>query len=425
VQTANPLGWPQNATAPVMLLTTSPITAGNSFSVGGVTVQVSAALPGGYAIYVRDASLRQVDHTAHFSLVQCFGAPNACLIPTLGIQNIAYRDMHGHMHVVSRDPDGITTTRDLTLAADVPIGISNPFGYTDPTTNFEILLYRGADGHVHSLYWSDGNVGHDGLSSSINAPQTTGVPCGWYTADNYHHVAYRGSNGHLHELWWTGQGAVGHGDLTVQGSAPASAGDPAGYVDTTRATNIVVYRATDGHVRSLYWTRGPVGLDDLSGFAGTPNAASDPAAYYTPHDDTHQVVYVGVDGHIHELRWVGITPVQGWDLTASAGAPPASGKPAAYYSSATNTKHVVYRSADGRLHNLSWAPGSSQLRRSDLTAYAGGPPAADSPAAFAESNSRVQHVLFRGNDNHLYEIMWEPLPDHTPITDIVVEPINM
>src|SRR5215207_10327330 len=76
-----------------------------------------------------------VGRTAHFRLVQCFGAPNACLIPTLGIQNIAYRDMHGHMHVVSRDPDGITTTRDLTLAADVPIGISNPFGYTDPTTN--------------------------------------------------------------------------------------------------------------------------------------------------------------------------------------------------------------------------------------------------------------------------------------------------
>lgn len=44
----------------------------------------------------------------------------------------------------------------------------------------------------------------------------------------------------------------------------------------------------------------------------------------------------------------------------------------AYYNAATNTKHVMYRSGDGRLHELWWIPGGP-WNYVDLTQFAGAP----------------------------------------------------
>ena len=54
VQTDNPLGWAEGA-APVVLLTTTALAAGQTFTTdNGVTVQVNTALPGGFSITVDD-----------------------------------------------------------------------------------------------------------------------------------------------------------------------------------------------------------------------------------------------------------------------------------------------------------------------------------------------------------------------------------
>ena len=182
-----------------------------------------------------------------------------------------------------------------------------------------VLIFRGADNQVRSLYWMFGAVGHDNLTGSINAPKTASNPAGWFsTHDGFHHVTYRTSDGHLHELWWQGQGGVGHGDLTAQAGAVSAAGDPWPYYDPVRATNIVAFRGSDRHIRSLYWGSGAVGQDDLSGIAGTPAAAGDPFAWYTPVEDTHRVVYRAANNHLYELSWPNVAPVSGRDLTALA-----------------------------------------------------------------------------------------------------------
>ena len=50
-------------------------------------------------------------------------------------------------------------------------------------------------------------------------------------------------------------------------------------------------------------------------------------------------------------------PVSHWDLTTAAvGAPSTASDPAAYYSAGSNTKHVIYRSADGHLNDIWWVP---------------------------------------------------------------------
>lgn len=345
------------------------------------------------------------DRSAEFQTPAATGAPTACVIPGLGVYNIAYRDTSGRLHELWRDAQGGTGTTDLTANAGAPTAAGNPFAYVDTVRNTEILLFRGGDGTVRSLYWSTGPVGHDNLSGSAGAPKAAGDPIGYYQQPiDIHHVIYRTGNGHLHELWWAGVAPVAHGgDLTALAGAPAAVGQPAAFFDGA-GFNLVIFRSGDGHIRSLFWTTGAVAHEDLSGFAGTPPATSDPFGYYTAHDDTHQIVYVGNDGHLWELYWQGVAPVAGWDLTANANAPAPAGEPVAYFSAGTNSKHVVYRSSDGKLHQIRWVPGGGVPVHVELTAAYQAPGAADVPAAFAVDSAGTQHVAYRAGNGHIFEI---------------------
>jgi hypothetical protein len=119
------------------------------------------------------------------------------------------------------------------------------------------------------------------------------------------------------------------------------------------------------------------------------------------------VTYRSRNGHLHELWWVGNNPVSGWDLTAAAaGAPPAASNPAAYYVAANNTKHVIYRSADGHLNELWWFPGGGTPAHVDVTRAAFAPLAVDDPSAFTVEGPNSQHVVFRGTDGQIHEIRW-------------------
>jgi len=408
VQTADPLGHAQNGTAPIDLLTPTALAPGASFtSDDGVVVSVLGAVPGGLSVQIDDPGKHLVDRTAEFGAPAAASAPTACVIPGLGVHNIAYRDTSGRLHELWRDAQGLTGTSNLTQLAGAPTATGNPFALVDTARNTEILLFRSGDGKVRSLYWSTGPVGHDDLSGTAGAPGAAGDPVGYYFApgDTFH-VVYRGTDNHLHELYWFGVAPVGYGgNLTGTIGAPKAAGNPSGFINAA-GVNIVAYRSVDGRILSVYWADGPSGLDDLSGTAGTPRAAGDPVGYYTPHDDTHQIVYRGTDNHLYELYWPNVAPVAGWNLTASAGAPPAVGTPSAFYHAPSNVKHVIYRSADGGMHQLWWVPGGGAPTWVNLTSLASAPPAADGPAAFATDTPWLAHAAYRGNNGHIYEIMW-------------------
>jgi Trypsin len=355
-----------------------------------------------YAEWIR-AYTALVDRSAEYGTPPAASPPTAVVIPGLGVHNIAYRDTSGQLHELWRDTLGATGTTNLTANAEAPRAAGNPFAYIDTLRHTEILLFRAGDGTVRSLYWSTGAVGHDNLSGGY--PRAAGDPVGYYEpAADTHHVIYRAGDGHLYELYWTGVAPVYGGNLTGPIAAPRAAGEPTVFI--AAGVNMVVYRSVYDQILSLYWTDGPTGLDDLSGYAGTPPAAGDPVAYYTAHDDTYQVVYCGTDGHLWEIYGAGVAPVVAWDLTAAAGAPAAVGTPAAYYSAGTRTKHVVYRAADGGLHEIRWVPGGGTPAHVDLTAAYGAPPAADDPAAFTVEGPNTQHVTYRGTDRHIYEVRW-------------------
>jgi hypothetical protein len=333
------------------------------------------------------------------------GAPAAGVLPALGRQSIVYRDSSGGLHELWRDAAGKTGATDLTAAGGAPAASGDPSVYVEDASGKLIMVFRAGDGNVHALYWSAGAVGHDDITGSIGAPRAAGDPRGSYMADGVNHVIYRSGDGHLHALWWTGGDPAGHDDLTKALAAPPAAGDPSPWADTTRGRNHVAYRATDGHVRGLYWNAGPEGHEDLSGFAGAPNAAGDPVGYYLPRHDMHQITYRGVDGHLWEVYCVGEAPAAAWDLTVSAGAPPADSDPAAYYSAASDAKHVIYRSANGHLHEIWWYFGAPPADV-DLTLFALARRAAGTPAAYTVDGTSSQHVVYRSTDNEIREITW-------------------
>lgn len=406
VQWENPvIGERPGHRTPLYLLTQTALKSGESAVLdNGVLLTVNAAIPGGFAITVSDPTVHHVDRTASANAHGAASAPTAIVIDGSGIDDVAYRDGSGHLNEIWRDPSRMGTT-DLTANASAPAAKGDPFFYFDPAGNQVILLYRGQDDHVHSLYWMFGAVGHDLLSGG--APKTASDPAGWFsTKDGFHHVTYRSDDGHLRELWWQGAGAVGNGDLTESAHAVLAAGNPSPYYDTTRGTNIVAFRGTDGHVRSLYWDTGAVGQDDLSGTAGTPTAADDPFAWYTPADDTHHFVYRAGNGHLYELSCVGVAPISGRDLTKLSGAPTAVGKVSGGFNAADNTQHVIYRAGDGSLHELWYFLGSGDVGHSALTAAYGGPPAVDTPVYFSTARAPNQHVAYRAADGHIHELLW-------------------
>ena len=222
---------------------------------------------------------------------EAVSTPCGYLSPAPGMQNIVYRDARGRMIELWRDAAGRTGTGNLTHAAhDAPAAAGDPYVYVESSTGTQVVLYRGLDGHVNSLYWATGDVGYDHLTSSVEAPKAAGNPVGYFEElqANLNHVIYRGVDGHLHELWWTGQQPVSHGDITQQAGAPDATGTPSALLDTARGEHIVTYRATDGHIHSAYWSTGPIGHENLSGFARAPRATGDPHAYYSAHNDTKQ-----------------------------------------------------------------------------------------------------------------------------------------
>lgn len=356
-----------------------------------------------------------VRRSAEYATPAAADDPAICLLPQQGVQNIIYRDVGGRLHELWRDDAGRTGTTNLTGAAEgAPTARGVPSTYVDTAAGQEVVIYRGTDRNVHSLYWSTGAVGHDNLTGSVGAPPAAGNPAGYFeAAAATHHVIYQIGDGSLHELYWAGADPVGHGSI-MAGGAPSAAGDPVAYLDATHGIHIVVYRGQDRNIHSLYWSgSGLPGHDNLSGVAGTPQAAGNPAAYYTASNDAHQVVYRTDDGSLYELWWVGTAPVSGWSVTGAApGAPPAASDPATYFSPGANTKHVIYRSADNHLHQLSWVPGTATPAHVDLTVSALARSALGRPAAYAVERLETGHlatrhvVVYRSTDDEIREIRW-------------------
>lgn len=253
--------------------------------------------------------------------------------------------------------------------------------------------------------------------------------CGYiWKGDSSKHFIYRDADGHVHELW-SSQSRSSRwedGDLNRaataengdrKGLAPNAASQLAGYAWEGNSSQHIDYRGADGHIHELW---GSVKHNKWSGWkyfdvtqdAKAPNAAGEPCSYAWEQDSSQHIIYRSADGHIHELwgrevngRWSGWQHV---DLTRMAGAPLAAGNPAGYIWDGDASHHVVYRGTDGHVHAL-WrridGSGQEEWSHVDLTMEAGGiPVSASDPMGYVWEGDSSQHIVYRGVDGHIHEL---------------------
>jgi hypothetical protein len=195
-----------------------------------------------------------------------------------------------------------------------------------------MVVYRGADDHIHSLYLElrrQGNSWQEvwhwaDLSDITGSPAAATDPYGYVRSDGISTVVYTGSDGHIHDLRL--EGSWIWADLTAISGAPAAASRPFAYARGDGINAIVYKAASDGHICELRLDGGWKWAD-LTALSGAPLPYLDLSAYVRG-DGISTVVYAGSDYHIHELRLAG-----GWiwaDLTAISGAPGDPRRPLGY-----------------------------------------------------------------------------------------------
>jgi hypothetical protein len=366
----------------------------------GISVHAAILFNKGYSRWIED-----IDISNQFGGGIATNDPFAWAFSNGTTRDIAFRVANtGHAYELWRTP---TTGPGVTdLSGNGPAVVGSSTAYDFPALNTHNVVYRGTDNHVHGLWWQAGGVGNDDLSNLAHAPDAAGNPFGFISpAYGVQNVVYRATDGHVHGLYWS-TGAVGHDDLSYLGHAPNAAGDPVAYFINGQVGTAIIYRGIDGDLHRLYCALGPVGHDDLTVASGAPRPAGEPSAYVTPSGEQN-VVYRGVDGHLHGLWSRGPnTPPVGWDdLTWTVpGAPLPASDPTAYYSPWDGLHHVLYRTSNNHLHELSWTTGA--VTHVDLTTAGGGNGPASKSSAYALSTDNSHHVVYRSADNHLHELAW-------------------
>ncbi len=145
---------------------------------------------------------------------------------------------------------------------------------------------------------------------------------------------------------------------------------------------------------------------DLTQLAGGAAAVGAPSGFPWEHTNSQHVIYRSGDGRIHEL-WYAAGANAAWkdeDLTAYANAPLTAGDPQGHAFESGNAMHVVYRTGDGHVHLLRYDANqpSAHWVHSDLTAQLNVPAAASDPMGFAFAARNSDHIVYRSVDNHIH-----------------------
>jgi hypothetical protein len=193
------------------------------------------------------------------------------------------------------------------------------------------------------------------------------------------------------------KGALKHGHS-------AASSDAVGYIRND-GTNVVVHANSAGRIRELALENGQWNLDALHpGVAPNVSSVTSNVTAFKRNDGTDGIYYRSAASQIIELAHVG-SGWQAFDLTAAAGGPPAAGAPVAYVRS-DGVSTVVYRSTSGRIIELALGSGGS-WRSTDLTVPCGTSVTASSdPSAFVRSEN-INSIVFRAG-TQIWEL-YQPL----------------
>jgi hypothetical protein len=348
-------------------------------------------------------------------------APFATMIDN--VEHVFVRTRNGDVEEYYYAGDKGWFRNDLTTLANAPKAAGNPMSYFVAGEKVGHVVYRGTDNQIHELYHGRDNDKWftNNLCTTANAPKAAGDPCGYAVPDNNtQHVFYRGEDGSVNELFYTQEGGAkgwqAH-NLTAEANAPKAAGNPHAFLlpaswmrfSKDRDRQHVLYRDTNGHVMELFFStkdkKWVVG--DLSKDTNAPMAAGDPCGYFLESTNTQHVVFRNNDGNVCELFYSIDARDAKWhlkDLTQEANAPKAVSDPFAYVRNDDKSEYVVYRSADGQVQELFFSPRQAKWAHNNLSADTRAPKAIGRPAANLTPTPITQHVFFVSNDHKVMEL---------------------
>ncbi len=179
--------------------------------------------------------------------------------------------------------------------------------------------------------------------------------------DGTKHIVYVTGDDHIHMLVEKGKRWIDT-DITQSANAPTIPLDVAimtGYAWSAGRTQQIDYVSPDdsaGHIRELVQREGDAWSyeDIMSQPVSVPPADGTALVGYSwQGNSTKHVVYTSADGHIHELSAGTVGQWQYTNITQKANAPVAEGATlTAFAWEANETRHVAYISGDGHIHEL-------------------------------------------------------------------------
>jgi hypothetical protein len=185
----------------------------------------------------------------------------------------------------------------------------------------------------------------------------------------------------------------------------------------------VAFIGGNGHVYEMSYA-GQWIYSDLNELTGTPSADAGSAleGFYTQFNNTRHVIFISADGHVHELWY----QTAGWrhnDLTAMAGAPAAApgSRLAGYGTSFDIWQHVNFIGVNNHVYEL-WFDGNWHSK--DLTQSTGAPSAALGSALVGYESPQSQgNVIFVGADSHVRRLWYDTVCHQEDLTQAANAPV--
>jgi len=117
------------------------------------------------------------------------------------------------------------------------------------------VFYIAGDGTIRELYLKNGEWGGTNLSQTTGAkPPAANSPLAAFASayENTLHVVYLGADGAVHELWWDGGWQPDHIISGFGGAPPAGDTDLVGYASEFEQSHHVIYIDVNNAIQELY-----------------------------------------------------------------------------------------------------------------------------------------------------------------------------
>jgi hypothetical protein len=323
----------------------------------------------------------------------------------------------------------------LTTSVDngAPPASFSPSGYAFEEEQTQHAIYAGNtlsagdQGKIYEIYWgTDDTKKSNNLTTAGGFGPSVDSPMG-YDFGGIQYIVFRTTDSHVWVAWRNAASSdytpswIAY-DLNKRYNVPALAVEaPTAFAQLDPVNNYtfvhILYYSADGQIHRFHGSEGAWTPENVSQNAGPAPLAADRPSGFCYQGETLFITYRSNDSHINILRspnpftestWLpGTLTGTGGTLSGTGGAPLATPGtiPTGYVFPYDNTLHVDYADNAGNVHEI-WSGDSWEWNWNPLTQNYGGSPAISTLSAYTFAKDNTQHIVYTGEDHHIWELQW-------------------